>query len=165
MCLKMFEALIGHDSIFDGAAIDATHIKALRSTIGARRGLLPRHRPFPRGTNDQAARRRLVEDGGRPRVLRLSTGKVNDISMAETLIRAVSPFCHLLAHNGYHANHLRRLLAERGREGVIPSTASRRASIPYDTLAHKERNKVEQMQSRLKDLRRVVTRYAKLAKN
>lgn len=36
--LKMFEALTGHDGIFDGAAIDATHIKAHRSAAGAKGG-------------------------------------------------------------------------------------------------------------------------------
>ena len=98
-------------------------------------------------------------------MLRLSAGNFNDISMAETLIRAISPFRRLLADKGYDANHLRRLLAERGAEAVIPSTASRRAPIPYDILAYKERNKVECMWSRLKDFRRVATRYDKLANN
>lgn len=56
-------------------------------------------------------------------------------------------------------------MAERGAEAVIPSTASRRAPTPYDILAYKERNKVERMWSRLKDFRRVATRYDKLANN
>lgn len=68
-------------------------------------------------------------------MLRLSAGNVNDISMAETLIRAAKPFRRLLADKGYDANQLRRLLAELGTEAVIPSTASRRTPIPYDTLA------------------------------
>lgn len=36
--LEMFEALTGHTSIFDGAAIDATHVKAHRSAAGAKGG-------------------------------------------------------------------------------------------------------------------------------
>ncbi|MBL8571257.1 MAG: transposase, partial [Phreatobacter sp.] len=56
-------------------------------------------------------------------------------------------------------------LAERGAEAVIPSTASRKAPIPYDTRAYKERNRVERMWCRLKDFRRVTTRYDKLARN
>ena len=107
----------------------------------------------------------LVDDRGRPRVLLLSAGNVNDISMAEALVRAAGPFRRLLADKGYDANHFQRLLAERGTEAVIPSTASRRAPIPFDTLAYKAGNRVERMWCRLKDFRRIATRYDKLARN
>jgi len=40
--LRMFEALTGHNGIFDGAAIDATHVKAHRSAAGAKGGPSPR---------------------------------------------------------------------------------------------------------------------------
>ena len=98
-------------------------------------------------------------------MLQLSAGNINDISMAEALVRAAGPFRRLLADKGYDADHFRKLLAERGAEAVIPSTASRRAPIPCDTAAYKERNRVERMWCRLKDFRRVATRYDKLARN
>jgi transposase len=106
-----------------------------------------------------------VDERGRPRVLLLSAGNINDISMAEALIRATSPSRRLLADRGYDADHLRKLLADRGTEAVIPSTTSRRAPIPYDTAAYRDRNRVERMWRRLKDFRRVATRYDKLARN
>lgn len=40
--LQMFEVLTGHNGIFDGAAIDATHIKAHRSASGAKGGTSPK---------------------------------------------------------------------------------------------------------------------------
>src|SRR5690606_29288426 len=49
----------------------------------------------------------------------------------------------LLAEEGYGADHLCQPLAKRGAEAVIPSTTSRRAPIPYDVLAYKDRNRVE----------------------
>lgn len=98
-------------------------------------------------------------------MLLLSAGNINDISMAHALIEAAGPFHKLLADRGYDADHLRRRLAERGAEAVIPSTTSRRAPIPYDTAAYKDRNRVERMWCRLKDFRRVATRYDKLARN
>jgi len=107
----------------------------------------------------------LVDERGRPRVLLLSAGNINDISMAEALIRAAGPFRRLLADRGYDANHLRKLLAQRGTEAIIPSTTSRKTPIPYDTSAYKDRNRVERMWCRLKDFRRVATRYDKLARN
>lgn len=85
--------------------------------------------------------------------------------MAAALIQAAGPFRKLLADRGYDADHLRRLLAQRGAEAVIPSTASRRAPIPYDVLAYRDRNRVERMWCRLKDFRRIATRYDKLARN
>ena len=85
--------------------------------------------------------------------------------MAADLIAAAGPFRQLLADRGYDANHLRRLLAERKAEAVIPSTTSRRRPIPYDLQAYKQRNRVERMWCRIKDWRRIATRYDKLARN
>lgn len=98
-------------------------------------------------------------------MLRLSAGNTNDISMAAALVRAAGPIRRLLADKGYDADHLRKLLAELGAEAVIPSTTSRRAPIPYDVAAYRDRNRVERMWCRLKDFRRVATRYDKLARN
>ena len=98
-------------------------------------------------------------------MLLLSAGNINDISMAEVLIQAAGPFRRLLADRGYDANHLRGLLAQRGAEAVIPSTTARKTPIPYDTGAYRERNRIERMWCRLKDFRRVATRYDKLARN
>jgi transposase len=98
-------------------------------------------------------------------VLLLSAGNTNDISMASALVRAAGPLRRLLADRGYDANHLRSLLAEQGAEAVIPSTTSRRVPIPYDIVAYRDRNRVERMWCRLKDFRRVATRYDKLARN
>jgi len=98
-------------------------------------------------------------------VLLLSPGNINDISMAEALIEAAGPFRRLLADRGYDAAHLRKRLAERGAEAVIPSTTSRKAPIPYDIAAYRGRNRVERMWCRIKDFRRVATRYDKLARN
>jgi transposase len=71
----------------------------------------------------------------------------------------------LIADRGYDANHLRSFLAERQAEAVIPSTTSRRQPLPYDKAAYKDRNRIERMWCRLKDWRRIATRYDKLARN
>jgi transposase len=53
----------------------------------------------------------------------------------------------------------------RSSIAVIPSTTSRRQPIPYDTVAYRDRNRIERMWCRLKDWRRLATRYDKLARN
>jgi IS5 family transposase len=65
--------------------------------------------------------------------LALTPGNVADISMAAPLIEALPPSIRLIADKDYDANHLRRRLAERGTEPVIPSTASRKTPIPHAT--------------------------------
>ncbi len=48
---------------------------------------------------------------------------------------------------------------------MIPSTTSRRQPIAYDRRAYKARNRIERLWCRLKDWRRIATRYDKLARN
>lgn len=57
--------------------------------------------------------------------------------------------------------------SQKGRniEAVIPTTISRRRPIPYDVVAYRRRNTAERLWARLKDFRRVATRYDKLAAN
>ena len=71
----------------------------------------------------------------------------------------------LLADKGYDANSLRNMLAGKGCEAVIPSTRSRKRPIPYDAVAYRARNMIERAFCRLKDFRRIATRYDKLAQN
>lgn len=85
--------------------------------------------------------------------------------MAAPLIEALPPSIRLIADKGYDANHFRDLLAKRRTEAVIPSTAARKAPIPFDHIAYRERNLIERMFGRLKDFRRIATRYDKLARN
>jgi len=87
------------------------------------------------------------------------------MTMAASLIDAAGPFTRLIADKGYDTNAIRTLIAARGAEAVIPSTTSRRAPIPYDRNAYRARNLVERLWCRLKDWRRIATRYDKLADN
>jgi len=126
-------------------------------------GLQGSHRPLARRTHDQI--HALTDSEGRPRVLLLSPGNVNDIAMAPALVAAAGPIKRLIADKAYDANSLRRLLAERGAKAVIPSTLSRRQPIPYSKTIYRQRNLIERMFARLKDFRRIATRYDKLARN
>jgi len=85
--------------------------------------------------------------------------------MAPELLRLVGPIRRLLADKAYDTNKLRRQLADQGVEAVIPSIARRKPLIPYDPVAYRQRNLIERMFGRLKDFRRIATRYDKLARN
>lgn len=86
--------------------------------------------------------------------------------MAKALIEAAAGrFDRLIADRGYDSNQVRAAIAEQGAETVIPTTTARRAPIPYDRVAYRARNLVERLWCRLKDWRRIATRYDKLAAN
>lgn len=87
------------------------------------------------------------------------------MTMAAALIEAAPRFDALIADKGYDTNAIRALAQSRGARVIIPSTASRRAPIPYDKQAYRARNLVERLWCRLKDWRRIATRYDKLARN
>ena len=95
----------------------------------------------------------------------VSAGNINDMTMAQALIEAAGRFDKLIADKGYDTNAIRALVERRGAQAVIPSTASRSAPIPYDRDAYRARNLVERLWCRLKDWRRIATRYDKLARN
>lgn len=54
---------------------------------------------------------------------------------------------------------------DAGAEPVIPPRRHRRRPLAYDTALYKERNRIERFFSRLKQFRRVATRYDKLLAN
>jgi putative transposase len=91
-------------------------------------------------------------------------GQRNDITKAHALIEGIKAEA-MIADKGYDADHLREAVLERGAEPVIPSKANRRAPLPYDKALYKERNLVERFFNKLKQFRRVATRYDKLLAN
>ena len=109
--------------------------------------------------------RALTDALGRPRVLRVAPGNINDVMLAPELLSAAGPIKRLIADKAYDTNQLRNLLSQSDIDAVIPSIARRKAPIPYDRQAYRQRNLIERMFARLKDFRRVATRYDKLARN
>jgi transposase len=69
----------------------------------------------------------------------------------------------LIADRGYDSNWLREALAEKDIEPCIPPTRNRKVPIAYDKMLYRQRHKVENMFARLKDWRRIATRYDRCA--
>src|SRR5437588_10923106 len=65
----------------------------------------------------------------------------------------------------YDADSLRTWLKQRKVKAVVPSTASRRTPYPLDSRAYKRRNLIERMFCKLKNWRRIATRYDRYAQN
>ena len=107
----------------------------------------------------------LTDVLGRPAVIRLTPGNVSDIRVADDLIEAAGPVRRLIADRGYDANRLRHTLRSTGTIPVIPGRRSRRCPIRHDVRRYRDRWRIEAAFCRLKDFRRVATRYDKLAVN
>lgn len=66
---------------------------------------------------------------------------------------------HLVADKGYDSQKLREWLEDRGTEPVIPPQSNRKVQYAYDKAICHERNVIERMFCRLKDWRRIATRF------
>ena len=75
------------------------------------------------------------------------------------------PADHCLADGGYDSNGLRAFLAARGTQPVIPNNPTRKHLHPFNRATYRARNLIERAFCRLKDWRRIATRYDKLAVN
>ncbi len=69
----------------------------------------------------------------------------------------------LLADRGYDADWLRKALAERQTEACIPSKSNRKIQIAHDRALYRKRYRIENMFGKLKDWRRIATRYDRCA--
>lgn len=82
---------------------------------------------------------------------------------AAQMLHALPKAKTLLADKGYDADWFRNALAERKITACIPSRANRKVEIPYDPAVYKKRHKIENMFGKLKDWRRIHTRYDRCA--
>jgi len=93
----------------------------------------------------------------------LSEGQLSDYKGAALMPPALLKAKELLADKGYDADWFRAALAKRRVVACIPSKSNRKIPIPHDAALYKQRHKIENMFGRIKDWRRVHTRYDRCA--
>lgn len=106
----------------------------------------------------------VVDALGNPLRWILTGGEVADITQAHALIEGLHPQV-VVGDKGYDANALVALINAAGATAVIPPRSNRREQRTYDRHVYKDRNLVERFFNRLKQFRRIATRYEKLANN
>jgi transposase len=107
----------------------------------------------------------LVDAQGRPIKLTLTAGQVSDIASAADLIKDLPEGAMLLADKGYDVSALRNAVIERKAWANIPPKANRKAPICFSPFLYKARNQIERFFNKVKQFRRIATRYDKLAEN
>ena len=101
----------------------------------------------------------VTDAKGRPIRFFMSAGQVSDYTGAAALLGNLPKADWLLADRGYDADCIRKTLQDRGIKACIPGRKSRKKTVKYDKRRYKRRNRIEIMFGRLKDWRRVATRY------
>jgi len=94
----------------------------------------------------------------------LTAGQRGDCPQAYALIEGL-PARVVMADAAYDADPLRQAIADKGAVAVIPNNPSRARRYPIDRHLYAQRHLIECCFSRLKQFRRVATRFEKTARN
>ena len=106
----------------------------------------------------------LTDALGLPLRLVLAPGHRGDVIYGRDLLDGLKP-AYVIADRAYDAEHFHDTILDAGAIPVIPPRHNRRRPHSYDRTLYKERNLVERMFAKLKQFRRVATRYDKLLQN
>ena len=101
----------------------------------------------------------MTDAQGRPVVLVLTAGNVSDYVPAKACLDVAPEAKIVIADRGYDSDELRNFIKQRGAMPVIPPKKNRKVQYYYDREIYKTRNRVERFFCRIKDFRRVATRY------
>ncbi len=101
----------------------------------------------------------------RPIAFHLTPGQDADIAAGPEVLALVPDMSALIADMGYDGDDFRAQISQRGAKPVIPNKSNRVRLHHFDKTAYKGRNVIERCFCRLKDFRRIATRYDKLARN
>lgn len=94
----------------------------------------------------------------------ITAGEVSDYLGFDPLMEAEGPQAKVvLADRGYDSDRIRKTLEEKGAASVIPARRGRKIQIPVDGYIYVLRNRIERCFNKLKNARRLATRYDKTA--
>lgn len=106
----------------------------------------------------------MVDALGNPLRFELTGGEAHDSVQGYELLQEMKlTKKQVLADRAYDTNAIRTLLDEQEAISVIPSKKNRRKILPYDRVVYRERHLVECFFNKVKNYRRLATRYDKLA--
>jgi transposase len=107
----------------------------------------------------------VVDTNGLPVHLALTPGEAHDNRQCSVLLSALLPQTMLLADRGYDADWIRELARQQGAWANIPPKRNRKDPICFSPYLYRARNLIERFFNKIKQCRRVATRYDKLAAN
>ncbi|HEJ4105759.1 TPA: IS5 family transposase [Pseudomonas aeruginosa] len=158
--VRMMQGLSGTQAERRTVMIDATYLKAHRTASSLRVKKGGFGRLIGRTKGGMNTKLHAVTDAnGRPISLFVTAGQVSDYTGAAALLDSLPRAQWLLGDRGYDADWFRDALEAKGITPCIPGRKTRNEPVRYDKRRYKRRNRIEIMFGRLKDWRRVATRY------
>jgi transposase len=99
-----------------------------------------------------------TDANGQPIRLILTGGQAADSPQAIPLLSGIKT-THVIADRGYDSDGILSFVQGQGAIAVIPPRSNRRVIRTYDKEVYKERNLIERAFNKLKQWRRIATRY------
>ena len=104
----------------------------------------------------------IADAKGRLLSILLTGGEAHDCPPASRLIRRTKAAKKLLGDKAYDSAELRQWMKRRGTKAVVPNRSNRKQPFSFDKKAYKQRHRIENAFCRLKDFRRIATRYVRV---
>ena len=158
----MFEHFAG-DADMESIMIDSTIVRAHSCAAGGEGG--NEEQELGRSKGGYTTKLHATTDAlGNPLKLILTPGQRNDVTQAEDLLEDLEAE-RVMGDKGYDAQVVLDKVAEMEAEAVIPPKANRKEQREYDKEFYKERHLIENFFNKIKQYRRVFSRFEKLARN
>lgn len=148
-----------NDADLEELFIDATIVRAHQHAAGAPKKTVAIGRSRRGLTTKVHA---CVDALGNPIRLILTAGQVADVTQGAALVEGI-PTEAVIADKGYDSDGPVATIEAAGAEAIIPPRSNRKTQRTVDWRRYKARNLVERFFNRLKQFRRLATRYDKLA--
>jgi transposase len=157
-------AHFAHDPDMEHLLIDSTVVRAHPCAAGAaKKDDGQAEQDLGRSRGGFSTKIHISVDGlGNPLRLILTPGQAGDSPQAAALIAGYDAE-YVIGDKAYDSDALREQIADQGAEAVIPPHPRRKAPAAYDTHRYKERHLVECFINKIKQFRRVFSRFEKLA--
>ncbi|NKM66463.1 IS5 family transposase, partial [Rhizobium leguminosarum bv. viciae] len=159
---RMFAAM-SDDPDFEYLIVDSTIIRAHQHAAGGKKGA--EDQALGRSRGGLSTKIHMVVRGlGCPVRFTLTAGQKGDAPQADALIEGL-PAKVVMGDTAYDSDRLRAEIAGKGAVAVIPNNPSRAKKYPLDKDLYAQRHLIECCFSKLKQFRRVATRFEKTARN
>ena len=144
--------------------IDSTVVKAHRAASGGKRGEKNQAIGVSRG--GRTTKIHAVVDGkGRPLSFTVTGGQVHDSQVVEEILATPRSPLAITADKAYDSAKVRQQIKDEGALPIIPNRCNALKKAYCPKRFYRRRHKIENFFCRIKDWRRIATRYDKLARN
>ena len=159
---KIFHYFCSNSKEYSQIQIDSTYVKAHHHSAGAKKRGLGQGIGKSRGGYTSKIHA-ATDENGKAMCILITSGNVYDSTQAENLLHdTIHKKAYVVGDKAFDSEQLLNYIEEKGAISVIPPRKNRKEQRKYDKVIYKNRNQIERFFNRLKQFRRIATRYDKL---